>query len=97
MSCLLQNPPRENYIAINSENNQMRLVKNRQTIPDPNPDSIPDSPSPDSSSPEADFIPDEASPEADSISDKLGEIKLRIIVNHQCIKAMTKQLLKLFG
>ena len=75
----------------------MRLVKNKQNIPAPNPDSIPDSSSPDSSSPEADSIPDEALPEADSISDKLGKIKLRIIVNHQCIKAMTKQLLKLIG
>ena len=60
----------------------MRLVKNKHKIPAPEPDSIPDSSSPDSSSPEADSIPD-----------KLGKIKLRIIVNHQCIKAMIKKML----
>ena len=50
----------------------MRLVKNKQNIPTPEPDSIPDSSSPDSPSPEAGFIPDESSPEANSVSDKLG-------------------------
>ena len=53
-------------------------VKNKQNIPAPEPDPIPDSSSPDSSSPEAGFIPDESSPEADSIPEKLGEIKLKI-------------------
>ena len=49
----------------------MRLVKNKQNIPTPEPDSIPDSSSPDSPSPEAGFIPDESSPEANSVPDKL--------------------------
>ena len=48
----------------------MRLVINDQTIPPPEPDSIPDSPSPDLSSPEAGSIPD-----------KSGKIKLRIVIN----------------
>ena len=74
----------------------MRLVKNNHNIPAPEPDSIPDSSSPDSSSPEAGSIPEESSPEADSISDKLGKIRLRVIVNHQYSKAMIKKkLLKL--
>ena len=81
----------------------MRLVKNDQNIPVPEPkwDSIPDSSSPDSSfpeagsipnesSPEARSIPDESFPEADSIQHKLGKFKLRIIVNHQYIKTMIK-------
>ena len=78
----------------------MRLVKSKHIIPVPEPDSIPDSSSPetgciaDESSPEAGSIPDESSSEADSISDKLGKIKLRIIDNHQDIKAMIKKLLK---
>ena len=63
----------------------MRLFKNEHIIPAPEPDSIPDSSCPDSSSPETGSIPDESSPEADSISDKLGKIKLNIIVNHQYI------------
>ena len=50
----------------------MRLVKNKQNIPTSEPDSIPDSSSPDSPSPEAGFIPDESSPEANSVPDKLG-------------------------
>ena len=50
----------------------MRLVKNKQNISTPKPDSIPDSSSPDSPSPEAGFIPDESSPEANSVPDKLG-------------------------
>ena len=81
----------------------MRLVKNKQNISTPKPDSIPDSSSPDSSSleegsnpdsssPEAVSIPDSSSPEADSIPDNLGKIKLRIIVNHQYIKAKKKLL-----
>ena len=61
--------------AINSENNQLRLVKNKQKIPAPEPDSIPDPSSSDSSSPEAESTPDESSPEAGSIPDKLGKIK----------------------
>ena len=63
----------------------MRLVKNKQDIPAPETDSIPDSSSldsfspeagsiPDECSPEAGSIPDESSPEADSITDKLGKI-----------------------
>ena len=68
---------------MNSENNQIRLVKNKQNIPAPEPDSIPDASS-----------PDESSPEADSIADKLGKIRLRVIVNHQYIKAKIKKLLK---
>ena len=68
------------------DNNQIRLVKNKQNIPAPEPDCIPDSSSPDSSSPEAGFIPDKSSPEADSIPENLGKIKLRIIVNCQYIK-----------
>ena len=74
-------------------------VKNKQNILAPEPDPIPDSSSPDSSSPEAGSIPDssspearsvpdESSPEADSIQDNLGKIKLRIIVNHQYIKTI---------
>ena len=59
----------------------MRLVKNNQNIPAPEPDSIPDSSSPDSCSPEAGSTPDESSPEADSIPDKVSKIKLRVIVN----------------
>ena len=43
---------------MNSENNQIRLVKNKQNIPAPEPDSIPDSSSPDESSPEANSIPE---------------------------------------
>ena len=53
-----------------------------QNIPTPEPDSIPDSSSPDSSSPEAGFIPDESSPEADAIPEKLGKIKLKILVDY---------------
>ena len=68
----------------------MRLVINDQTIPPPEPDLIPDSSSPDLSSPEAGSIPDEPfpevgsipdeySPEADSIKNKLGKyIKVMI-------------------
>ena len=63
-------------------------VKNKQNIPPPEPDPIPDSSSPDSSSPEARSVPDESSPEAGSIQDNLGKIKLRIIVNHQYIKTI---------
>ena len=63
----------------------MRLFKNEHIIPAPEPDSIPDSSCPDSSSPETGSIPDESSPEADSISDKLGKIKLNIIGNNQYI------------
>ena len=77
-------------------------MKNKQIIPAPEPDSIPDSSSPDScspgagsipeeSSPEAGSIPDESSPEADSMADKIGKIKLRVIVTHQYIKAMIKK------
>ena len=69
----------------------MRLVKNNQNIPAPEPDSIPDSSSPDSSFPKAGSIPEESSPEADSIPDKLGKIRLRVIVNHQYSKAMIKK------
>ena len=76
-------------------------VKTKQNIPAPEPDPIPDSSSPDSSSPEAGSIPDssspeagsvsdESSPEADSIPDNLGKIKLRIIVNQQYITSMIK-------
>ena len=65
----------ENDIAINWENNQMRLVKNKQVAPAPEPDSNLGSSSPDSSSLEAGSIPDESSPEADSIADKVGKIK----------------------
>ena len=50
----------------------MSLIKNKQNIPTPEPDSIPDPSSPDSPSPEAGFIPDESSPEADPVPDKLG-------------------------
>ena len=68
-------------------------MKNKQIIPAPEPDSIPDSSSPDSCSPEAGFIPEESSPEAESIpdesspeayslTDKIGKIKLRVIVTH---------------
>ena len=53
----------------------MRLVKNKQIIPAPEPGFNPDSSSPDSSFPEAGSIPDESSPEADSIADKVGKIK----------------------
>ena len=64
----------------------MRLVKNKQLIPAPEPDVISDSSSPnssspeagstpDESSPEAETIPDESSPEADSIPEKAGKIK----------------------
>ena len=69
----------------------MRLVKNKQNIPALEPDSIPESSSPeagsipDESSREAGSIPDKSSPEADSIPDKLGKIKLGIIANHQYI------------
>ena len=63
-------------------------VKNKQNIPAPEPDAIPDSSSPDSTSPEAGSTPDESSPEADSNPDNLGKIKLRIIVNQQYIKTM---------
>ena len=66
----------------------MKLVNNKQNIPAPEPDSIPDSSSPDSSFPDADSIPEESSPEADSIADKLGKIRLRVIVNHQYSKAL---------
>ena len=80
----------------------MRLVKNNQNIPAPEPDSILDASSPDSSSPEAGSIPEESSPEAgsipdksspaaESIPDKLDKIKLRLIVNQQYIKAMIKK------
>ena len=83
----------------------MRLVINDQTIPPPEPDSIPDSPSPDLSSPEAGYIPDESfpeagsipdeySPEADSIKNKLIKIKLRITVNNQYIIVMDKERLR---
>ena len=65
----------------------------KQNIPPPEPDSIPDSSSPDSSSSEAGSIPDKSSPEAGSILDKfspeadsiqykLDKIKLRIIVTN---------------
>ena len=66
----------ENDIAINSEINEMRLVKNKQIKPAPEPDSKPDSSFPDSSSPEAGSIPEESSPEADAIPDKVGKIKI---------------------
>ena len=59
----------------------MRLVKNNQNIPAPEPDSIPDSSSPDSCSPEAGSTPEESSPEADSIPDKVSKMKLGVIVN----------------
>ena len=52
----------------------------------PKADSIPDE-----SSPEAGSIPDESSPEADPTPDKLCEIKLRITVNNQYIKAVINQ------
>ena len=74
-TCKLQTSLRENDIDINSEINQMRLVKNKQIIPAPEPDCNPDSSSPDSSSPNAGSIPDESSPEADSIADKVGKMK----------------------
>ena len=61
-------------------------VKNKQNIPAPEPDAIPDSSSPDSTSPEAGSTPDESSPEADSNAGNLGKIKLRIIVNQQYIQ-----------
>ena len=96
MSWLLQNPFPKNGTTIHSENNQMTLVKNKQNIPAPEPDSIPDSSSPDSSSPEAGSIPDESSPETDSIPDKLGKLKVKVIVNHQYIKAMIKKLLRVW-
>lgn len=84
----------------------MRLVKNNENIPALESDSIPDSTSPgpyppetvfipDKSSAKAASIPDESSTEADSMPDKLGQMKLRIIDNHQYIKAMIKTLLKL--
>ena len=60
---------------MNSDNNQIRLVKNKENIPAPEPDSIPDASS-----------PDESSPEADSIPENLGKIELRIIINCQYIK-----------
>ena len=63
-------------------------MKTDQNIPALEPDSIPDSSSPDSSFPEADSIPEESSPEADSVPDKLGKIRLRVIVNHQYSKAL---------
>ena len=66
----------ENDIAIQSEINQTRLVKNKQIISAPEPNSKPDSSSPDSSSPDAGSIPDESSPEADAIPDKVGKIKI---------------------
>ena len=69
----------------------MREVKDNQNIPALEPDSNPDSSSPDSFSPVAGTIPEESSPEADSIPDKLGKIRLRVIVNHQYRKAMTKK------
>ena len=59
--------------------NQMR-VKNKQNIPAPEPDPIPDLSSPDSSSREAGSVPDESSPEADSISDNSYEIKLVMVI-----------------
>ena len=56
----------------------MRLVKNKQNTPALEPDSIPDS-----SSPEAGFIPEKSWPEADSIPDKLGNYSLSpIYKNH---------------
>ena len=87
----LQNPFQKSDTTVNSENNQIRLVKNKQNIPAPEPDSIPDSSSPDSSSPEEGSIPDSSSPEADSIPDKLSKIVLRIIFYHQYIKAKFKK------
>ena len=69
----------------------MRLVKNKQVAPAPEPDSNLGSSSPDSSFPKAGSIPEESSPEADSIPDKLGKIRLRVIVNHQYSKAMIKK------
>ena len=85
----------------------MRLVENNENIPALEPDSTIDSISPgpyppetvfipDKSSAKAASIPDESSTEADSIPDKLGQMKLRIIDNHQYIKVMTKTLLKLW-
>ena len=83
----------------------MRLVKNNQNIPAPEPDSILDASSPDSSSPEAGSIPEESSPEAgsipdksspeaDSMPDKLGKINFRLVFNEQYIKVMIKNCLK---
>ena len=70
----------------------MRLDKNNQNIPAPEPDSISDSSSPDSSSPGAGCTPDESSPEAGSIPYKLGKIKLKSIVDQQYIKGKIKKL-----
>ena len=55
---------------MNSENNQMRLVKSKRNIPAPEPDLIPDSYSLDSSSPEVRSTPDESSSEVGSIRDE---------------------------
>ena len=66
------------------------ISKNIQNIPAPELDSIPNSSSPNSSFPEAGSIPEESSPEADSIPDKLGKMRLRVTINHQYSKAMTK-------
>ena len=54
----------------------MRLDKNNQNIPAPEPDSISDS----------------SSPEVGSIPSKLGKIKLKSIVNQQYIKGKIKKL-----
>ena len=70
----------------------MRLDKNNQDIPAPEPDSISDSSSPDSSSPGAGCTTDESSPEAGSIPSKLGKIKLKSIVNQEYIKGKIKKL-----
>ena len=55
-------------------------VKYKQNIPAPEPDPIPDSSSPESSSPETGSVPDESTPEADSIPDNSGEIKLIMVI-----------------
>lgn len=76
--------------------NYQLVFKYKRNIPASEPDPIPDSSSSDSSFPEAGFFSDESSTKADYIPDKLGKIKLTIIVNHQFIKAMIKELLKLW-
>ena len=55
---------------MNSENNQMRLVKSKRNIPASEPDLIPDSYSLDSSSPEVRSTPDSSSSEVGSILDE---------------------------
>ena len=92
----LQNPIREKHNATDSEINRVRSVTNKHIIPVPEPDSIPDSSCPGSSSAEAGSIPDESPPEADATQHKLGKIKLRVTDNQQYIKAMIEKPFKLF-